>query len=129
MLLGINERGPAECSMALGYVDGPALARKAVYHRTAARECAADGRSRKSALPDSDVADLGLCRLQSLGIGDTQLVGQNTIGIRKLFAHGLYPAILTNVLLYQLIRGCLAREQLPTISRCSRLPETPPRER
>ena len=64
----------------------------------------------------SDVADLGLCRLQFLGIGDTQPIGQNTAGIRRLSAYGLYPAILTRVLLDQLIGGCLTREQLPTIS-------------
>ena len=64
----------------------------------------------------SDVADLSHCRLQFIGIGDTLLVEQNTIGIRQLFVRGLYPAILTKVLLYQLICGCLAREQLPTIS-------------
>ena len=87
---GINVGCPAECGVALGYVDGPDLAGE-VEGAPYRLDCEFHG---------SDVADFGLCRLQYLGIGDTQLVGQNSIGIRKLLVHGLYPAILTKVLLY-----------------------------
>jgi len=123
MLLGTNEGCPAECGVALGYVDGPDLAGKVIYiteqpFMNALKMGEVEGASYRlnCEFHHSDVADLGLCRLQFLGIGDTRPIGQNTIGIRKLFVHGPYTAILTKVLLYQLIRGCLAREQLPTVS-------------
>ena len=109
--------------MALGYVDGSDLAGEVVYVAEQPRvnalqmgEVEGSPYRLDCEFHGSDVADFGLCRLQYLGIGDTQLVGQNSIGIRKLLVHGLYPAILTKVLLHQLIRGCLAREHLLTIS-------------
>ena len=107
MLLGTNEGCPAECGVALGYVEGSDLAGEVVcvteepfVNALKMGEVEGSPYQLDCEFHGSDVADFGLCRLQYLGIGDTQLVGQNSIGIRKLLVHGLYPAILTKVLLY-----------------------------